>query len=308
MAREGRDLERLVALIEEAVGPEGAEVKSPDFIEDRVTGERREVDVSIRTRVGTSQVLIVIECRDRNSVQDVTWIEQVEQKCRDLKASKVIAVSAKGFSEAALKKAAFSGIETRRMDEISPELIRSWYQAEEMQVIIERVEILYCNLNLDMEGVPRSIEPEVLERMRGITPADTAFMCKKDGLECNLEAVWAWTRRSPAASELYAGVPQDGTRVEKTLNLNYKNPSDRYQLATSFGPLDILSMNLVVRLWIEKTVSPIERTVSYQDGERALVEAVQYEVPVGNGNKRLSFVKDKESGALSVVLSPIEEE
>jgi hypothetical protein len=52
---------------------------------------------------------------------------------------------------------------------------------------------------------------------------------------------------------------------------------------------------------------PIQRTVSYQDAEGALVEAVQYEVPIGVGNKRLSFVKDKQSGKLSVVLSPIED-
>jgi len=139
MARQGRDLERLVALIEEAVGPEGAEVKSPDFIEDRVTGEKREVDVSIRMRVATSLVLIVVECRDRNSVQDVTWIEQVEQKSRDLKASKVIAVSAEGFSEAALKKAAFLGIETRRMDEIStsclPLVCGSSFQTTPLELI-----------------------------------------------------------------------------------------------------------------------------------------------------------------------------
>jgi len=308
MPRQGRDLERLVALIEDAVGPDGAEVKSPDFIEDRVTGEKREVDVSIRMRVGTSWVLIVVECRDRTSVQDVTWIEQVEQKCRDLKASKVIAVSAEGFSEAALKKAIFLGIDTRRMDEISPELIRGWYQAGAMAVIVERVEIRYCNLNLDMEGLPRSIEPETVERLRGMTPADKAFMCKKDGVECGLDAVWQWARNSPAAAALYADVPHDGTRVEKRLSFNFPNPRERYQLKTSWGLVDILSMDLVVRLWIEKSVSPIGRTVSYQNGERALAEAVQYTVPVGDGNNRISFVKDKESGALSVVLSRIEEE
>ena len=55
-------------------------------------------------------------------------------------------------------------------------------------------------------------------------------------------------------------------------------------------------MNLVVQLWIERRVSPIERVVSYRDGERPLVEAVQYDVPIGDGNRRLSFVKDEETG------------
>ena len=169
-------------------------MKSPDFIEDRVTGEKREVDVSVRVRIGTSPVLLLVECRDRNDVQDVTWIEQVDHKCHDLKASKVIAVSSSGFSEAARTKAAFLGIETRRMEDVSPEMIRGWFQAEEMQVFLERVEILYCNMNLDMTQVPRSIEPEVIERMRGMTSADKPFVCKKDGVACGIDAVSRWLR------------------------------------------------------------------------------------------------------------------
>jgi hypothetical protein len=61
-----REFEKLIARIEQAMAPSGAEIKSPDRIPDRVTGELREVDASIRYKVGTCPILITVECRDRS--------------------------------------------------------------------------------------------------------------------------------------------------------------------------------------------------------------------------------------------------
>jgi hypothetical protein len=79
-----REFEKLVARVEQAMAPSGAEVKSPDRIPDKVTGQLREVDASIRYKVGTCPVLITIECRDRRSIEDAQWIEQLveETQCR----------------------------------------------------------------------------------------------------------------------------------------------------------------------------------------------------------------------------------
>jgi hypothetical protein len=41
----------------------------------RNSGTSREVDVSLRSQVGSVSVLVIIECRDRAKPQDVTWIE-----------------------------------------------------------------------------------------------------------------------------------------------------------------------------------------------------------------------------------------
>ena len=48
MARQGRELETLVAVVEEALRPEGVHVQSPDYVEDSITGRQREVDVGSR--------------------------------------------------------------------------------------------------------------------------------------------------------------------------------------------------------------------------------------------------------------------
>ena len=72
-----RKFEWLVARIEETLAPEGAIVKSPDRIKDLVTGQMREVDASIRYKVGSAPILITVECRERAGVQDMVVIPSV---------------------------------------------------------------------------------------------------------------------------------------------------------------------------------------------------------------------------------------
>jgi hypothetical protein len=71
MKRRGRDLELLVSRLEQLVGglDDRVEIKSPDYIPDKDTGELREVDVALRTRMGSAGVLVVLETRDRADVR-----------------------------------------------------------------------------------------------------------------------------------------------------------------------------------------------------------------------------------------------
>ena len=114
-----REFELLVSRIEAALAPAGAAIQSPDHILDRVTGEKREVDASIRYRVGSADLLITVECRDRTRTEDVTWIEQLATKQRQIGAAHTIAVSSTGFSGPASKAARMHGISTRVIDEVS---------------------------------------------------------------------------------------------------------------------------------------------------------------------------------------------
>ncbi len=43
--KKGRDFELLISNIEKILSPEGAIIKSPDYIEDKYTGIKREVDI-----------------------------------------------------------------------------------------------------------------------------------------------------------------------------------------------------------------------------------------------------------------------
>ena len=122
---EWREFERMIARIEADAGPSGMIVKSPDRIRSKVTGRLREVDASIRYRIGSAEVLITIECRRRKNIQDVTWIEQLSSKRTAIGADRTIAVSASGFTEDAEKSAVHNGISLRKVSDVSSADINS---------------------------------------------------------------------------------------------------------------------------------------------------------------------------------------
>ncbi len=73
----------------------------------------------MRAKVGTSTVLITIECRKRRAKQDVTWIEQLAAKKANIGAARTIAVSSTGFSAEAEMVARHYGIDLRNLSEVS---------------------------------------------------------------------------------------------------------------------------------------------------------------------------------------------
>ncbi len=114
-----RKFEQLVARIEADAGPLGLIVTSPDRVRCRTTGRLREVDATVRTQIGTSNILITIECRKRCAKQDVTWIEQLATKKHAIGAARTIAVSSSGFSSEAEAVALQHGIDLRRLSEVT---------------------------------------------------------------------------------------------------------------------------------------------------------------------------------------------
>jgi hypothetical protein len=70
--------------------PTGLEVTSPAYITGRRSGSRREVDVAIRGQIGMTQLLIILECRDREGTEDVRWIEELASKKTDVGADRPV--------------------------------------------------------------------------------------------------------------------------------------------------------------------------------------------------------------------------
>ena len=201
MPRAGKEFEELVARIEKILAPLGANVTSPDYIKDKVTGRKREVDASIRVGDGDGEStdLVTIECRDyKEGRQDDRWIEQLITKREKLGAKKTIAVSSTGFSDSATITARHYGIELRQMSKITDtEIAKQWLGGFGISVVfcefrLERLEII------DQEGSLIAIDefvPSVVagfkanaERtgfltingVRGLVSAEDIFNAKVD--------------------------------------------------------------------------------------------------------------------------------
>src|SRR6266496_4772704 len=77
MPRAGRSLEEFVREIERLLANSPVEIRSPDFVMGQYSRSRREIDVSLRAKDDPDRILLMIECRDRQDVQDVAWIDGI---------------------------------------------------------------------------------------------------------------------------------------------------------------------------------------------------------------------------------------
>ncbi len=135
MPRGGRALELLVARLEAAASAGEAEVRSPEYFTGRNSQSRREVDVTVRSKVGSTTVLVMFECRDRAKSEDASWIDQVAGKRGDIGADVAVAVSARGgFTRGARNAAARHGIYLRTVDSITLEDVVSWCRLNHLAV------------------------------------------------------------------------------------------------------------------------------------------------------------------------------
>ncbi len=175
---EWRKFERMVASIERALAPYGAIVKSPDHIPDVISLNLREVDASIRFQVGSTPILITVECRRRSASQDVTWIEQLVSKKENIGANATIAVSSTGFSAGALDMAKRKGIETRTLTDVTGGEAASWVKT--ISLVIEFQEWTFQKISVRTE--------------KQTDAALAANFCDKQIAEHNYDAVMAYRR------------------------------------------------------------------------------------------------------------------
>lgn len=108
--------QRLIALLTATLSGH-AKVTESAMLEDKVTQEKREVDVLVTTTAATYQVNLAIEVVSWGRPADVPWVEKMRSKHENLLTDKLILVSESGFSSAAKRKATFYGIETLTVEE-----------------------------------------------------------------------------------------------------------------------------------------------------------------------------------------------
>lgn len=126
MPRAGRELELLVQRLESFLADSPVEIRSPDYIRGKLTGSNREVDISLRAKVGSVDLLVIIECRDRDGTEDSPWIGDLAVRAEDVGAHRAVAVSSFGFSAGARNLARSKEIELRTYNEIDSAVANEW--------------------------------------------------------------------------------------------------------------------------------------------------------------------------------------
>jgi len=310
--RKGRDLERLVALVEQVLGPQ-AEVRSPDHLPDRDTGELREVDVSVRLRVGSTPVLIIGECRDRKAVQDSTWIEQLAEKAKSVGAARAVAVSRSGFYEPAIAKAKARGVEVRQLKSLTAASVLEAMRLSGFRMMIGRSTVLEGTVIVEaVRGVddPVLLDRELKALKRAI--AAPSFNRKSDGLKLSLLDIWnrVASEQSRLGNDLYEGVPQDGTRVRRQFDVQL--PEAWAEVRFSSGRACTLrAIQVSVDFWYEVSEVEPATAYAYTSAEETLVETVKYHLDltaIGGHRQEIAIHHLVDTNEIGATLRQLEED
>lgn len=289
---ESKQFELLVARIEEAAAPRGALVTSPDRIRDATSGQMREADATIRFKIGTVPVLILVECRKRGRAEDVRWIEELATKRDSLLADKVIAVSATGFSKPAVRAARHQRIELRTLAEISLKEIESWFLPAGGVINVFRViEDVQCVVGFEVLGRPSG--------NRGFSVPGTAPVFHSDLIPSPFPAEVLVQVMEQAEPERFWRVPLDGTKTKLVLNMDC-TASDFYA-TTSDGTKKVFWVSLSALISYETRRFALDEGVHhvYEGPERRAVQVSSFEGEIFGVRAKFEF----QSGDLAEVLA-----
>jgi hypothetical protein len=86
-----------------------ATLEESAMLEQRTTGQAREIDVVLRSNVGPHEVIVSVEARSTARKADLPWVESMLGKHADLPTSKLVLVSESGFTGPAKRHAEAKG-------------------------------------------------------------------------------------------------------------------------------------------------------------------------------------------------------
>ncbi|MFG1625447.1 hypothetical protein [Kribbella sp. NPDC049227] len=172
MPARSNDFQAVVYFVKKHIAPDAAVTESAMLV-DRITGQRREVDVLITATLAGQQLSIGIEARDHKRRQGIEWVEQVAQKHSSLPINQTVLVSSSGFTKRAEERAALLGIEA-----VTPsQSIRQDGPLAALQLSIEAREVRWTgevDVRVLCEGQESGAELDLEARLFA---ADGTYLC-----------------------------------------------------------------------------------------------------------------------------------
>ncbi len=297
MAKQGREFEKLVSRIEHWLSPKGAVVQSPDYIEDKITGQKREVDASIRYKVGSSPILITIESRDRSRKQDVRWIEEIAAKRDSIGADKTIAVSSSGFSEPAIKKAQSLGIEVRVIEDITESEAGEW--AEKTRFTIKTIEYAPRGIAFDFDtDVSVTLDPAI---KNGFEDDPQNFPLLHENISDQPISLSMLLRKlAMTGFDFTEGLQVGAPKVQKELEIAFEENPGVYT-STDKGRLGVSRLLITVEIAVKHEEKPQAKVIQYSSSDEAVIQMAQINV---GANLVLTYSQEPPEDLSDVIMIP----
>jgi hypothetical protein len=287
MASDGRQLEVLVAFAEKLHLPPGFSVETNTKVLNDEGEQIAEFDIEIRGKVGTTDFLWLIECRDRPSAGAApgSWIEQLVGRRSRFGFSKVTAVSTTGFAAGASEFARQQGIELREALALTPESFSEWLQLTTMTQRLRVHDLKHADILLD-ESEPHRKRVAAEKFVKDANPGAAVLMSNMTG-----ERV--------TAAEAFIGAVRDIPDAFSDVTPSTPRPiavcaefptDDHYVIPTSEGGVRVAAIQFDGELRIEEREYPVVSTTEYrhQESGAAISQVVAF-APQSLLGQKLSF-------------------
>lgn len=269
MPRKGRGLEELVRDLESFLADSPVDVRSPDFLVDKDTGEQREVDVSVRAKVGSVVVLVILECRDRLKRQGVDWIEQLADKRDSVGAHRAVAVSSSAFTRGAVKKAAAREVELRTFAEIDKSVALEW--VDSLLANSRNFELSWDNIHFELIDRFDCLNGATLPVEQEDRRVDAPLLLAPNGEGRSLSDAFI----SKAADELVKLFPSESDEWGARVEMHFTSEPDRYDIEMPEGRFAVAKMSANFKLRRTEADFSVERRLEYSSKEGPLGHSVR---------------------------------
>jgi hypothetical protein len=150
------EFEKKAFEIQRSLSSANSDVRHNDSIYGQDSKTNRQIDISIRSKVGTYSILITVECKDYKKPVDVKDVDAFINKIRDVRAHKGVMISAKGFTKAAQNLAEHSDIDLRQL--IDTESVY-WGADVSVPCLLQRTYMASCTVEVhDFIELPFQME------------------------------------------------------------------------------------------------------------------------------------------------------
>lgn len=289
--RPGRYLEQLTGQLEHLLGTGTLTVQSPEYIRNRHTGDLVEVDVTLRGRIGSTDILVAIECRDRSGRQDVNWIRELATKKDDIGASAIVAVSSNGFSKDATAEAAVRGVILKTLTRLSGEEIAEAILG--LQIDLFRPVYLFKGFG-DLSFVPFMLEIDTPTPILDVNelwklarePSKRDLYDKKEEKWISFTDLLERGKWKEAIQNLNVGQKVSiEVPIPSTYESPWRNDEPRYHLYDQAKPesfIGLSKMNILAEVWYEAEPAELSAAFNYSEDDHCIARVAEFNLaPIG---------------------------
>jgi hypothetical protein len=281
--RKGKEFEKIITAIESSLPSNGKIF--PDYrVEDKDTGQLRQIDIAIINKDAYREIFCIIEVRDTTRRVGSPYIDQIIKKKDSVNAHKAIIVSKSGFSKPAIKKAKKYSIGTLTFNDLDEVNWFEWIRFDSINFSeLIFYDIKYVNIHLDMpQEIAKSIK--LITDQSELKKDDKIFIIPEESTKLSISHILLkCINQNPHIRNV---MPLDGSIIPVVFPIKIY---DKLNAMTTHGNFPVKSITVKVDLQLKISKSPIKAHVYRDLGEnKTIAQVITATLPVSTGKKKMT--------------------